>query len=230
MNMILFCGSKLFDFLGCFELWTGEWNIRWWGFLIIYRHIMCLFWSVVQFDSADYSVNTTVCRALGWWDAWSRYTWAGDWRVACSLLFRSCWSGSRIRFSRNVHLIAWIFHGLIWGIVVTVESDNIGIHWLSIYGMRCSDCIVRRDSLNCRSGIRRDSVRSRLRVLRDSRDMSVIDINKLVAEEELIPSLDLWSVWVCGSHNISNSLSWVSLKNGGLMPLLNYDTYMAGLA
>jgi hypothetical protein len=34
-------------------------------------------------------------------------------------------------------------------------------------------------------------VRSRLHVLRDSREMSVVDINKLVAEEELIPLLDL---------------------------------------
>ena len=52
--------------------------------------------------------------------------------------------------------------------------------------------IVRRDLLNrMGSGIRRDSVRSRLHVLRDSREMSVIDINKLVAEEELIPLLDL---------------------------------------
>ena len=34
-------------------------------------------------------------------------------------------------------------------------------------------------------------MRSRLHVLRESRKMSVIDINKLVAEEKLSPSLDL---------------------------------------
>ena len=47
--------------------------------------------------------------------------------------------------------------------------------------------IVRRDSLyRMGSGIRRDSVRSHLRDLREYRKMSVIDINKLVAEEELL--------------------------------------------
>ena len=52
--------------------------------------------------------------------------------------------------------------------------------------------IVHRDSLNrMGSGIQRDSVRSRLHVLRESRKMSVIDINKLVAQEELISSLEL---------------------------------------
>ena len=52
--------------------------------------------------------------------------------------------------------------------------------------------IVQRDSLNrMGSGIRGDSVRNRLHVLRESRKMSVIVINKLVAEEELISSLGL---------------------------------------
>ena len=52
--------------------------------------------------------------------------------------------------------------------------------------------IVQSDPLNrMGSSIRRDSVRSRLRVLHESRKMSVIDINKLVAEEKLSPSLDL---------------------------------------
>ena len=52
--------------------------------------------------------------------------------------------------------------------------------------------IVQRDSLNrMGSGIRGDSVRNRLHVLRESRKMSVIVINNLVAEEELISSLGL---------------------------------------
>ena len=40
-------------------------------------------------------------------------------------------------------------------------------------------------------GIRRDSVRGRLRILHESEEVSVVDINRLVAEEELGPSLDL---------------------------------------
>ena len=43
-------------------------------------------------------------------------------------------------------------------------------------------------------GIRRDSVRGRLRILHESEEVSVVDINRLVAEEELGPSLDLWYV------------------------------------
>ena len=47
----------------------------------------------------------------------------------------------------------------------------------------------------------------RLRVLRESREMSVIDINKLVAEKELIPSLDLYLYEFVVIVVISNSLS-----------------------
>ena len=47
--------------------------------------------------------------------------------------------------------------------------------------------IVRSDPLNrMGSSIRRDSVRSRLRVLRESRKMSVIDINILVASQRVV--------------------------------------------
>ena len=54
--------------------------------------------------------------------------------------------------------------------------------------------IVRRDSLNrMGSGIRGDSVRNRLHDLRESRKMSVIVINKLVAE----PRRSLFPLLAC---------------------------------
>ena len=61
-------------------------------------------------------------------------------------------------------------------------------------------------------------MRSRLRVLRESREMSVIDINKLVAEKELIPSLDLYLYEFVVIVVISNSLSSNFER---LFPLLN---------
>ena len=39
---VSFLWKRFFDFLGCFELWTVEWGIRWWIVLRIYGHIMCL--------------------------------------------------------------------------------------------------------------------------------------------------------------------------------------------
>ena len=56
----------------------------------------------------------------------------------------------------------------------------------------CSDYIVVEYRLACiGSDIRQCSVTSYLLVLQVSGELSVVEINKLVAEEELSPSLDL---------------------------------------
>ena len=54
-------------------------------------------------------------------------------------------------------------------------------------------------------------------VLHEAGELSVVDIDKLVAEEELSPSLNLWFVWLCGNHN---NFEFPLLSFRGIIPSL----------
>ena len=121
--------------------------------------------------------------------------------------------GNMIRFSRNDYSISWIYRSLICDNIVSVCP--IGVVGYLLFGdcrpiwfplwsgilEQIIDCIFAEYRFTCiGSGIRQYSVPVSCLFCMFLESCRSLKINRLVAGEELDPSLDLWSMWFPGER------------------------------